>query len=209
LPNCIGCGKTVGMIFSGLDQKYQARCGDAKSCGWKILIHRGDFHPFRETLYAMREQLEETKENIIRLKMYTLFQYIPEEKSADLFQKQITFFKNNSELVEKYTAQYNEMYFNDWKKERIQEKQLEIQEHLLKVQQDLADNLIIDAVKTQVEQIAPATKKIQTYRYEFMEVDFNGNRKKEEWRLVQNESILSKIEVNHGMPPSVESFSKK
>jgi hypothetical protein len=205
LPNCIGCGKAVGMIFSGLHQKYEARCGNVQSCGWKIVIHRGDFHSFRETLEGMRENLEETKENIIRQKMDTLFQYISEEKSAELFEKQLAFFKNNTELIDSYTTQYNEMYFSDLKKTRIQEKQREIQEYLLKVQQYLEDDLIVEAVQTQVEKIAPATKKIQTYRYETMEVNYD--EQKEEWKLVQNDTVLSKLEINHSTPPSVETHS--
>jgi hypothetical protein len=154
----------------------------------------------------MREKLEETKENIIKQKMDTLFQYISEEKSADLFEKQMNFFENNLELINKYTTQYNEMYFNEWKKNRIQEKQREIQEYLLKVQEYLEEDLIAEAVKVQVDNIAPASKKIQNYRYEIMQIEFD--EKKEQWHLVQNETILSKIEVNHSTPPSVEIINK-
>jgi hypothetical protein len=120
LPGCKGCSRKVGMIFSGKDQKYMVYCGDqTKPCDWKIVIHRGDHYSFLETISEMRQNLEETKENMIRQKMDTLFNYITEQKSADLFKKQLSFFKTNSEMVDKYNQDYVNIYFSLEKKEVI------------------------------------------------------------------------------------------
>jgi transcription elongation factor Elf1 len=59
LPSCIGCSRKVGMVFSGKDQKYMAYCGDsAKPCDWKIVIHRGDFYSFLETIEKLKKDLK-------------------------------------------------------------------------------------------------------------------------------------------------------
>jgi hypothetical protein len=128
LPKCYGCKRNVGMIFSGKNQKYTARCGDnTKPCDWKIILHRGDNNVLRDTLKEMRETLEETKENIIRQKMDTLFDYISEEKSAELFKKHLSLFKINLEMVNKYQSLYEDMYFNVEKQELLQQKKKKIQ----------------------------------------------------------------------------------
>jgi hypothetical protein len=206
LPGCIGCSRKVGMIFSSKDQKYLAYCGDtSKPCDWKILIHRGDHYSFIETMKEMNINLEETKENIIRQKMDTLFQYITEQKSADLFKKQLSFFKTNSEMVEKYYQNYVDIYFNKEKKEIIDLKKKKIQELLVELQPYLHEEEWREMVRIQYEEIFPVSKYIQNLQYPMMTIEKedvqNGN-----WILDQKEIILSDLEINHGEPLTVENI---
>jgi hypothetical protein len=205
LPSCIGCSRKVGMVFSGKDQKYMAYCGDsAKPCDWKIVIHRGDFYSFLETIEVMRDNLEETKENIIRQKMDTLFQYITEEKSADLFKKQLSFFKTNTEMVEKYYQDYLDIYFSASKKEIVELKQKKIQEWIVKLQQHLLEGELEEVVRIQCKEIQPIAKYIQGLNYPFMEID--KDKKTSEWILDQRDYILSDVEINQGEPISVKTL---
>ena len=199
LPKCNGCKRNVGMIFSGKNQKYMASCGDtSKPCNWKIILHRGDNYVFRDTMEGMRNTLDETKENIIRQKMDTLFEYISEEKSADLFKKQLSLFKINSELVEKYRKIYEDMYFNKEKLEIIQQKKKKIQEKIMEMN-EMED--MEEIVKLQME-IKGISEYIQRETYEFMEMSYN--RETGEYRLEQENVILSKLEINHGEPVEVK-----
>jgi Leucine-rich repeat (LRR) protein len=207
LPKCIGCGRNVGMIFSGKDQKYQAYCGNSSPCDWKIVIHRGDHYSFVETMEEMRSNLEETKENIICQKMDTLFQYISEEKSANLFKKQLSFFETNSEMAAKYYQQYLDLYFNSEKRDIIATKQKNIQELLVKIQEHLGEGQIDEVAKIQYEKIQPMAKYIQSLQYPVMSVDYF--KKREEYRLDQREILLGDLEINHGEPVLVESVGKK
>lgn len=201
LPKCIGCGRKVGMIFSGKDQKYQAYCGNSSPCDWKIVIHRGDHYSFVETMEEMRRNLEETKENIICQKMDTLFQYISEEKSADLFKKQLSFFETNSEMATKYYKQYLDLYFNSEKREIITVKQKNIQELLVKIQEHLGEGQIEEIAKIQYEKIQPMGKYIQSLQYPVMSVEYF--KKLNEYQVDQRDILLGDLEINHGEPVSV------
>jgi Leucine-rich repeat (LRR) protein len=202
LPKCYGCKRNVGMIFSGKNQKYTAYCGDtSKPCDWKIVLHRGDYYNFRDTMEEMKSTLEETKEDIIRQKMNTLFDYINETESAELFKEQLTSYKLNQEEVEKNKKRYEDMYFNEMKKEIIQRKQKEIQELLMELNQYNENGEIERVVKIQNE-IKGISEFIQRENYEFMEMWFNT--KKGEFRLDQQIVNYSKLEINHGEAPKVE-----
>lgn len=222
LPPCIGCQRLVGMIFSGKDQKYRAYCGATEKrgatsgstrgstekrgspCDWKIVIHRGENIPFLPFLQEIRGHLEETKGNIIRQKMDTLFDYISDEKSAELFKKYLNFFETNRELVEKYTSLYEDIYFNKEKKEIILRKQASIQEKLMEVREHLTDGLspgLVEAVRIQYEEIQPIAKYIQSQTYADMSMRsriVNKSDKDPEFRLCQSEMIPTQIEINIG-----------
>ena len=211
LPPCNGCKRLVGMVFSGKDQKYRAYCGAAekrgsteKPCDWKIVIHRGENIPFLPFLQDIREHLEETKGNIIRQKMDTLFDYISDEKSAELFKKYLNYFETNTELVEKYTSLYKDIYFNEEKKEIIPRKQASIQEKLMEVREHLFEGLsegLAEAVRIQFEEIQPIAKYIQSQTYADMSMFariVNKSDKDPEFRLCQSEIIPAQMEISIG-----------
>ena len=201
IPKCYGCNKNVGMIFSGKNQKYTARCGDStKPCGWKLILHRGENYIFRDTFEEMRKTLEETKENIIRQKIDTLFDYIPEEKSVALFKKHLSLFKINSEMVNKYQGLYEDMYFNIEKQELLQQKRKKIQEIRAEIQEKIDLGDIKEVVELQMK-IKGISEYIQRETYEYMEMIANKN---DEFRLEQENVEYSKLEINHGEPVKVE-----
>ena len=200
IPKCYGCKRNVGMIFSGKNQKYTARCGDdTKPCDWKIILHRGENYIFRDTFEEMRKTLEETKENIIRQKMDTLFDYITEDKSAELFKKHLSLFKINSEMVNKYQSLYEDMYFSIKKQELLQQKKKKIQEKRAEIQEKIDLGEIEEVVKLQME-IKGISEYIQRETYEYMEMIANKN---DEFRLEQENVEYSKLEINHGEPIKV------
>ena len=201
LPKCYGCKRNVGMIFSGKNQKYTARCGDnTKPCDWKMILHRGENYVFRDTFEEMCKTLEETKENIIRQKMDTLFDYIPEEKSVELFKKHLSLFKNNSEIVNKYRSLYEDMYFNVEKQELLQQKRKKIQEKRIEIQEKIDLGEIEEVVELQMA-IKGISEYIQRETYEYMEMSVNKN---DVFRLEQENVEYSKLEINHGEPVKVE-----
>ena len=196
LPACNGCKRLVGMVFSGKDQKYRAYCGGEKPCDWKIMIHRGENAVFRPFLQEMIDHLEETKGNIIRQKMDTLFGYISDEKSAELFKKHLNHFKTNNELVQKYKTRYEDIYFQEEKRERLVLKQKHIQQKLTEVREHLESGEAGEAVRIQVEEIQPMAKYIQSQIYADMSVYISKMGKDPEFSLYQSEIIPSQLEIN-------------
>jgi len=172
-----------------------------KPCDWKIVIHRGENVSFLPFLQEIREHLEETKSNIIRQKMDTLFDYISDEKSAELFKKYLNYFETNTELVEKYTSLYKDIYFNEEKRENIQRKQASIQEKLKEVLEHLSDNGISEATRIQFEEIQPMAKYIQSQMYADMSIQVrfvSKSDKDPEFRLCQSEIVPAQMEINIG-----------
>lgn len=202
LPKCYGCKRNVGMVFSGKNKKYTAYCGDStKPCDWKIVLHRGDNYVLRDLTEELDKILEETKENIIRQKMDTLFNLITEEKSSELFKTQISLFKKNSEMVEEKHKLYEELYFNPQKKDIIQKKHQKIQEKLVELNNYIENKEMIEAVNIQLE-IKGISEFIQRENYEYMEMWFDPKRNL--FVLDQQPVIYSKLEINQGEPVKVE-----
>jgi hypothetical protein len=172
-----------------------------------MVLYRGDHFSFVEVLTEMQENLEETKQNIIRQKMDTLFEYITEQKSASLFKNQLSFLKTNSEMVEKYHQDYLRIYFSEEKREIIESKQKNIQQLLLELQDHYTEGEMEEVVRIQYTKIQPIAKYIQSLHYPLMEMEFD--KKKGEWILDQREMLLSDIEINHGEPVSVNIVKKK
>jgi len=210
LPKCIGCGQPVGMFFSGKDYKYTAYCGNSNSpCGWKIIIHRGEFYPLRETMQEMMSNLEDTKQNIIIQKMDTLFNYIKDDTSVELFKKQLDFYKTNSELVDKYRTQYHSIYFNSENREIILLKKKQIEMKLMEMREHLENDNRIEAIRVQYEEIQPLAKYIQSLTYPNMEMVYFNKNEEAEWHYEPSEFLLSQYQINHEEHPSVEQFGKR
>ena len=200
MPKCNGCSRPVGMFFSGKNQKYTASCGDTSSpCDWKIVLYRGDNYMFRQTMEEMLNILEETKENIIRQKMDTLFNFISEDKSAELFKDQLSLFQKNAQMVEKYRKKYEDMFFSSQKKEIIQQKKKKIQDKLIELNEYKEKEQFDEVVRIQSE-IKGISEFIQREMYEFMEIWIN---EKSEFILDQEPVIYAKLEINHGEPVKV------
>lgn len=198
LPGCFGCGGKRGMIFSSADYKYQAHCANTPACKWKIVIHRAQFE-FQETLMEKYQTyMENIKEKIICQKMDTLFQHITEEKSAQLFEKHLEAYQKVSKRYGEMLDNYNENYYSESKKEIIQKKKLEIQNHLQRVAEALEEhNDFALAADIQINQISPIGKEIQRLSYEktYMLNEDNNIIDMPAMRLMQEEVSLNNLET--------------
>ena len=220
-PNCVGCGKPVGMIFSRKDDKFTAICGNNPPCDWKIIIHRGYFSEQNDTLETFMRDMDELKQRIICHKLNTVFEYISEDQSAKLFEKEIELFNATSKQVTELLDIYNSKYHNIDKEEKINQKRKKIQELLLSVKEALNNRDVEQAVKIQYENVAPLAKSIQHESYEvnhiesyalekgiMREVETDDEPGKMHF-LVQSQIVKEKIDENLTEPVSVEHFGKK
>lgn len=197
LPLCINCQKP-GMRFSGLNNKYTASCGADIPCNWKLVIHRGKYHYFRDVLNEAISELEQVKEKIIIQKMDTLFGYISDAKSAELFEKHVEFYKSSTEIVNKYLTLYMKYYSNPHNNEIIQQKQKKIQQLLVTINEQLGNRQLEDAVTTQVTEIMPLKKFIQKLNYEYMAIESESGI----IYLHEDQVSIDKQEINLGERPN-------
>lgn len=86
--NCIGCKRRVNTIFGQEDNIYYARCGSKEEpCPLDIRIHRGEYINIYEHINDIKEKIEESKEEIMRLKLDVLFGFMKEEEMIIQFKE--------------------------------------------------------------------------------------------------------------------------
>ena len=213
-PQCKGCEKAVGMVFSNADGKYQAYCGGNPPCEWKIILHRGKFISREDVLYTYLDDVEEMKEGVIQQKMATLFHHMGEKKAKELFDEQMKAYNSANEYLEQLQNKEKELYFNEEKLEEMNRKKKQINILLETVKIALRDDRVEDAVRTQYEEIFPLSQSIQKMQYEVMEIVDTFRMKKEtpdgdvtyvdlKYNLRQEPLHFTKMEINLGEAPSV------
>ena len=216
LPNCRGCEKPVGMVFSRDDGKYQARCNGNPPCDWNIVLHRGAFQHRLDVLYTYLNDVETMKENIIKQKMATLFHHMGEKKATELFEQQMKAYTAANSYLDELKAKQEELYFNEEKEEELKLKQIKINNALERVKTALREDMIDDAVEIQYKEIFPLSQSIQKMQYEIMEMVHSARVKSKQTGtedstidtntnnyLVQEPLHFTKLEINLGEAPSV------
>ena len=76
-PMCIVCKQDGGSIFTETDGKLKAICGNiSQPCGFHIEVNRGKYI----SLETLMNEFRATKDEIIRMKLDLLFQFINEDE---------------------------------------------------------------------------------------------------------------------------------
>ena len=75
-----------------------------------------------EYLQFTKLDVDETKENIIKHKLDTPFNYIDENDAAQLYQTYLESFNLDNSFLTNYMNKYNELFQSNVKSETIQEK---------------------------------------------------------------------------------------
>ena len=205
---CIYCKRPVGTIFSTNATNYIAVCGDTKSpCELKIKLFRGDFDLNEKYLYYFKQQLEDDKQIIITQKMDTLFNYLSENQSSELFKKNLENYNSDSNIFLERLNYHNELYYSEHRKELISRKSNIIYEIQEKINVMLSENLntgntevIKTAMNMYVYDLKPEIENLRRLKYDVMEV--------EDDILYQNIILPSKLEYTYGEQPSVIQFTK-
>jgi hypothetical protein len=123
-PACIHCKRPVGTIFSNrIDNKYTILCGDNENpCKLNVQIFNGGGTYFEDLLYTFRDHLDEIKVRIIRQKLDTIFSYVSEEKSIELFKKELQTYNSDSNIYKELLDVYTDYYHNKQNKEKAIKK---------------------------------------------------------------------------------------
>jgi len=202
-PKCIYCNRPVGTLFSHKNNRYIAVCGDARSpCNLNIEIFNGTGSNIIYNLELFKEGIDALKEHIILQKLDTLFNYVSEESSIQLFKKQLGEFNENSELYKEFLDIYTQLFDNPEKREQLRQKNEMVFRYTEKSRSLLDDykrtrnrefiKLAVDVVHTE---IAPEIAKIRYLRNEVMEVnDLSRDPDFPEFNVFTYPVALSKID---------------
>jgi uncharacterized protein YdhG (YjbR/CyaY superfamily) len=212
-PPCIKCKRPVGTIFSKKENRYMAICGDSQNpCKLDIQIFNGDVNNFSFTLDVFKEETDNIKDSIIQQKLDTLFSYVSEDKSVELFKKQLEAYNENSSLLKPLLQKYNDLYFNNHTKEIIDEirnKIFKLNENIRGILEEYKTTqnieLLKSAVSMQTNELYPEMRKIFSLKNEINEV---VARQTDKYEIFQYPILLEKLDHTFSEPPRVVKFNK-
>jgi hypothetical protein len=209
---CVSCKRPVGTIFSVNIKGHAAICGDRDNpCGLNIKLIRGNSVMNEELLKVMKADNDKAKERIIKLKLDTLFNYLPEGKSAELFKKELESFNDSNVLYMAAQKRHDELYNNPHKRELIMKKMEQVHEMKRRMKATLEEYektenrvLLKSAVEIYINELTPEMSNLGRLRYDICEMEEGETAD----TLYQSEVALAKMEYVYGDEPRVDKFSK-
>jgi len=213
-PKCINCKQDGGTLFSRgkVEERFTAKCGNTKTpCNLDISIYTGATTNTEDTLQVFKDEIDDLKDTIIRQKLDTLFNYVSDDKSIELFKQQMKAFNENMELYNRFLNEYNDVHNNKEKQSAIREKTIDIyrmieqnRELIKRYQTEGNQEILIAAVTEQLKEILPEIRKLTSMKYEVMEV-----QKKEEVFVHYKYPVhLNRLNSVVGELPKVLKFNK-
>lgn len=176
---CINCGRDGGSIFVKENMNFlTAVCGNTKNpCNLNITIVSSLGHLDYEIQYYKKET-EMAKQKIIQTKMNTLFGYIKEETSVEIFKQHMeTIKKNNTYYGRNFVENsYYEMQNDPKKTSIISRKMADVHEKLAEIRRNMEEyantgnKKILEAVAQKQKHIHDAMNVIRSIKYPIHEM---------------------------------------
>jgi hypothetical protein len=182
---CINCGKDGGTTFWRQNDVLRAQCSAAKpgdKCELNLNVPVGFYSNIYYLLKITKEDMDEKQENIMRLKMDTLFNYITETASSKRFKKELETYQSDEAMMHTY-KEYEENMVRDPVRERLtQKKSHEIQRILKDVRKmmetynETGDKRVLrDAVEKQANELLAEIDALRDLQYPIMEMMVNAD----------------------------------
>ena len=216
---CINCGqpgKPDGTIFSLKDRNFTAMCGSQNKCNLNIKIFAGYFSDLYEYYKLFKEETEDNKAEIIKQKLDTLFQYVDEKTSVELFKKKMNEYTENNILLKELAQTYNELYSNEERSDKILEKRREIDETNSKIDKLLVEykktgnrEFLTEAIRTHIDILLPTTRTLSYLMFEVCEIEVLKKKPNLSNILIQKPNRIQKTDYTFNDPAKVIKFITK
>ena len=208
-PKCVKCDRGVGTIFENKGRTFIARCGDREHpCELRIELFGGEYSPVIDMLEGYERTIEFTKEEIIKTKLDVLFQYLSEEEGVDYFKDHLDFYTKEKVHLTALKKEYDDLYFNAEREEKLLEKtrkiakiQERVQEFMRKYQENNNPETLKDAMTIYIHELMPEIQNKETLKYETREFIYLEDVKK--YELFQRGWRPNKVEYTFGEFPRV------
>ena len=211
VPKCVNCKRKGGTIFQRRrDAVLIALCGVSTiPCGLNIEIQLGDNADQADTIKYFEENAQKIKDDIIKLKLDTLFGYVNEEESVEMFTKLANSLNDPSitKHLSEYKQFYESQYYNPETNKIIKDTMSGIYAKLADIRRILDEyrknganrSMLSDIGQLQLE-IDTDTKMIRRLKYPVIEMvqDSDSNSRK----LVQKT-----YEIRNFIEPEVVRFN--
>lgn len=177
-PKCIKCKRPVGTIFSKNENTYEAICGDSLNpCSLDIQIFPGFLTQFQVLFDMFKEDYEGASDSLLKLKLDTMFNYVSEDKSVELFKGGLELYNENKKFYSEYLDKYNELFHNETRNEAIQDKidkifrSIEGSRNLIEEYHKTNNvEFLKQAVQLQIKDIIPEMRNVRQLKHHLMEM---------------------------------------
>ena len=216
---CINCGipgEPEGTIFSIKDRNFTALCGAKNKCNLNIKIFAGFFSNLHDYYQLFKEDVEEKKSQIIKQKLDALFKYENEVVSLQLFKKYMKEYTDDNILLKEITHAYNDIYSNEERSDKIDEKHREMDEIQSKMDKLLMEykktenrELLNEAIRTHIDELLPVSRSLGYLMFELCEMEVIEQAKEKIHILIQKPNRIQKMDYTFSEPAKVVKFVTK
>ena len=184
-PSCILCKQDGGTIFTEKEGRLKAICGNiSQPCGLHIEVERGKYESLEKLMTDSLEDARATKDEIIRMKLDVLFQFITEEEVVEKFEGVQHKLQEQLKMYAEFRTYYLNVIDNeDIRKDTenltrvISDKISQIKNYIREFKETDGKNksLIDDILVIYQDDIEPAYSKIREHKYVYSQVETNEN----------------------------------
>jgi len=184
-PMCIVCKQEGGSIFTETDGKLKAICGNiSQPCGFHIEVSRGKYISLETLMNESLEEVRATKDEIIRMKLDLLFQFINEDELLAQFDAVQHKLQEQMKMYSEFRTYYLSVTDNDDRRKDadahtrvIAEKVALIKEYMTEFRDsEWKNRSIIDDILVLYQQdIEPAFLKLRETKYVYSQVETTEN----------------------------------
>jgi len=216
---CINCKRKVGTVFSTKNNKYIAVCGDKKSpCNLDIQLFSGIVFDNEMLLETAQSHIASQRENMIKEKLNTLFNYVSETEAVSRFKRGLEQYTKDNDSLRDFLHQYNEIHSNADRLTQLAAKQQTVYEIRDDISRILAQyqetgnaEMVKEAVEMQINSLEPAIENLRLLKYPIMEVDVDQVPNTHIFinTVVQRPTSLQSMDYVVGEPSRVVKFTKK
>ena len=200
--SCINCNRNGGSIFFSKNKVLTAICGHIEPCNLNIKINRGDFYNIRSEENLILNELNNIKNNIIRIKLDLLFNFNDEKNTIKLFEKAKKELLEYGDYLSSIRKKYIEIINNTKNKEKILEyriklnSEIEFLNNLHKSYKESEEpSIITTMVETYISSIEVLTSTLRELKYNNPRIEkIDNNYKLIEETYSLNNLYVSKIE---------------
>ena len=184
-PACIVCKQEGGSIFTEADGKLKAICGNiSQPCGFHIEVFRGKYISLEALMNESLEEVRATKDEIIRMKLDLLFQFISEDELVKQFDAVQHKLQEQLKMYAEFRTYYLSVTENDDVRmdtdiltRVISEKVAQIKEYMTEFKESEWKNrsIIDDILVIYQTDIEPAFIKLRETNYTYSHVETSEN----------------------------------
>jgi hypothetical protein len=184
-PACIVCKQEGGSIFTETDGKLKAICGNiSQPCGFHIEVSRGKYISLETLMNESLDEVRATKDEIIRMKLDLLFQFISEDELLEQFDAVQHKLQEQLKMYTEFRTHYLSVTDNDDSQKDmliqtrvISERVAQIKEFMTEFKEsEWKNRSIIDDILVLYQQdIEPAFMKLRETKYVYSQVETTEN----------------------------------